>query len=51
MEQICKIVIEQADYPLCSIAVRMITIVLLLVIFRILDRIMCQVIDHYFLKH
>lgn len=51
MDQICKIIIEQVDNPLCSIAVRMLTIVLMLAIFRILDRIMCQAIDRYFIKH
>lgn len=51
MDQISKIIIDKVDYPLCSIAVRMLTIVLMLVIFRILDRLMCHVIDSYFIKY
>lgn len=51
MDQICKIIVDIVDYPLCSLAVNMLTFVLMLVIFRILDRLMCQVIDRYFIKH
>lgn len=51
MDNICKYIIEQVDYPLCSLAVNMLIIVLMLAIFRLLDKIMCHTIDSYFIKY
>lgn len=50
MDNVCKIIIEQADYPLCSIAVNMLTIVLMLTVFRLLNKICCHIIDRCFIK-